>query len=77
VVSNVGGVRDYVQGSAVRLTAAGDTDAMIEGVAALLDDETGREAGARLNREVTVAQLAFEPVAARMLEIYVACQRLG
>jgi glycosyltransferase involved in cell wall biosynthesis len=74
VVSDVGGVRDYVQGSAVQLTPAGDSDALIEAAARFLEDEMTRETGARLNREAAVTRLGFEPVAARMRDIYRVCQ---
>ena len=52
------------------LVPARDVDAMASAVVALLNDAPQRALEAAANRQHAVAQLGFEPVAARMQAIY-------
>jgi glycosyltransferase involved in cell wall biosynthesis len=70
VVSAVGGLPNYVAGSAAILIQPGHVRAMADAVCALLADAAARRTHGLANRRHAVQQLAFEPVARRMRAIY-------
>jgi glycosyltransferase involved in cell wall biosynthesis len=69
VVTDVGGVRDYVDERCALLTAPGDAKGMAEAVLALLGDDTRRAAMGRAARARSEV-FAWPRVAERMLAIY-------
>ena len=73
VVTDIGGVRDYVDETCARLAAFGDTDGMATAILQLLDDPAGRAAmagAARLRAEA----FAWPRVMEQTLSVYEALQ---
>ncbi|MFZ5485077.1 MAG: glycosyltransferase family 4 protein [Pseudomonadota bacterium] len=70
VSTHVGGVGEYAQGSAVRLTAAGDIDGLCAHVEQLMHAPEVRLEEGRRNRQHVLQHLSLPVAAQRMFDLY-------
>ena len=70
VISDVGGVRDYVQSGGVTCLPQGDSEGFARAVHALLTDPTMRAQHAAANRAHAVRELSLPACARKLAAIY-------
>jgi phosphatidylinositol alpha-mannosyltransferase len=70
VASDITGYRDVMTDDTCVPFPAGDVDALVDGVTALLDDEPRRERMGAAGRELAQSQYAWDSIARRLVGIY-------
>ena len=70
VVTDVGGVRDYVQGSGVSMLPPGDSEGFARAVDAFLHDPAARGVSAALSRAHAVLEFSLPACAKKLAAIY-------